>query len=513
MPTLKQLTQRHPSVDSFELGNLRALYAGGKEFKARVTTFLPQRPHEPPSFYTTRCKEAVYRNYVAPTIDYFNALLFSSRPRAELKTEEGAPVEIDEYYNHFREDADHAGSDVDAVFKAALTDAMVCRCSWIRLRHPVGKQKPDEAESKSRADFERSGIGDAWISQLSADDVLDWEVDSDGNLTWALQYSRKASRDSLTDDRRVIVERWEHLLPDRVDVYETKYRDGERPSADDSIPLVSSSPHRFGAVPLVPLDLPIGLWVLSRLETPQLAHFRLTNAQQWGLFATCYAQPLFKLKDNDHPPTMGAGYGIVIGAEEDMEWVAPPSTPYEALGNAISEHKDEIFRIAQNMALGVENNAAAIGRTAESKAADAQATRVVLLAYSRIVKEAIERVYDLISRLRGDDYEWSIEGLDDFAATDIGALVDVLEKVEKAGGIPSPTFNVAMKSRVAESLLPDMDQATKAKVAEEITAGIAKAETDAEDDRQAELKRKAQPPPVFGNKDGAIPNPNPNPDE
>jgi len=495
MPTLEQLQQRHPSLDCVEIAQLRAMYEGGKAFRKQLTSFLPRRPHEPMTFYKTRLKESVYRNYVAPTIDYFNALLFSSRPKVAVTTLKGAPAEVDEYYGRFREDSDKTGRDVDAVFKAALTDAMVTRCSWIRLHQP---STPEEGEPATLADFERARLGDAWITMHTAEEVIDWEVDQDGNLAWALIYSTHTRREGLEDGRGAVTERWEHLLPDRVDTYEITYKKGEQPKADASVPHIGSAPHRFGAVPLVSIDLPIGLWVSNRLESPQLGHFRLTNAQQWGLFATCYAQPLFKLKDMTNTPTMGAGYGIYLGAEESMEWIAPPSTPYESLGDAIREHKDEIFRIVQNMALGVDNNAAAVGRSAESKAADAQATRVVMLAYSRIVKEAIERVYVMISRSRGEELAWSIEGLDDFAAADVGSLVDVLARVETdAGGIPSETFQAEVRIRIAEAML-DMDQALKTKVESEIRTGV-KAAADA----KAKAAEVAAKPINPGAQDGA----------
>ncbi len=165
---------------------------------------------------------------------------------------------------------------------------------------------------------------------------------------------------------------------------------------------------------------------------------------------------------------VGPTRGHILGIEEKASWMAPPSAHFDALDANIAAQKDEIFRLAHQMALGVENNAAAIGRTAESKSQDAQSTRVILLAYARVVKEAIERAYDLIEDLRGEDFEWAIEGLDDFASADLMGLVNVLEQLQGFGSIPSRTFRVEMNKRLASGLLPDLDQATKSTIENEI---------------------------------------------
>lgn len=483
MPTIKELNQRHDSVDVAKLEELQAIYDGGDAFDAKLATFLPQREAETAKRYSLRKKEAVYRNYVGPIIDYFASLLFSSRPVAEAKRKGGTEPQADpgEYYSKFREDCNLTGADVDAVMKTMLTDAMVGRCSWLVVNQPWdGKPLPD-----NMVDHEKRKLGDCWLEKLDATQVLDWETGDDG-FEMVIVKKRSAKRTSVAGSRDQITETWRVFSRTTIEVYEISYKRTSPPPVDTAVPLKTTIPHGFGRVPVVPLDLPVGLWVANRLKAPQLGHFRLSSAHTWGLSTTCYAMPVFTLKQDDkgnfRAPKMGAGYGVYIGTGDTVTWLAPPSDHYVALASEISSHKDEIYRIAQQMALGVENNAAAVGRSGDSKAEDAKSTKVVLLAFSRIVKETLEVIYDLISHVRGDKYEWSIGGLDDFAAADIEGLVDVLDKVELAGGIPSKTFKVAIKQRLAESLLPDMDQAMKQTIRKEIEDGVAQTEVD---DQQA----------------------------
>lgn len=475
MPTLEILRQRHPSWDQAEQDALFALYRGGKTFRAQLNNFLPQRPAEPPERHEARKREAIYRNYVGPVISFFASLLFASAPRAVAKDEKKEPVlEPGDFYNEFRDDCDGNGCDLDAFFKTRLIDAMVSGRSWYRVELPEDNGAPPE----NLHQFNERKLGDAWLTALDADQVLDWKMDKRGRFQWVLIHTVTCDREDIESTRNTITETWERIDASTVTTYRISYEKGKAPSPKQEIPRIGEPvPHRFGRVPVMMLALPPELWVASQLETPQLGHFRLTNAQTWGMTQTCYAMPVFNLAPQDEKkkrlPVMGTGHAITLGLEEQMEWKAPPDGPYAALSTEIQAHKDEIFRVAHQMALGVENNAAAVGRSAESKASDAEATRVVLEAYAKIVKACIESTYDLISQQRDDKYDWSIEGLDDFAAQDLGGLTTVLAQVEAAGGIPSPTFRKLMAQRLAESLLPDIDQETKLKIEQEIEDGIA----------------------------------------
>lgn len=482
MPTRKELNQRSPACDVERNAKLRALYEGGEAFRAHLLQFLPQRPHEPAEQYSLRQKEAVYRNYVGPIQDFFSAMLFTSTPQASAK-EPGAKeplVQLPDYYAEFHEDCDKTGTNLVDSVKAQLIEAMTVGKSWFWLQHPSVAVEPT-----NKADFEKLGIGDSWLTALKDDDVLDWETDDDGNLAWGIVHECTSKRMALSGGRQTITETWYYLTPDRVEVYRQIYEKNKAPKEDEEVPLVAAYPHRYGAVPLICFELPRGLWVSNRLESPQLAHFRLSNMQLWGMSRTCYAMPVFKRdSEESSEPTMGAGYGVYLGIKESLEWAAPPVDCYDALGDEIKSHKDEIYRIGNTMALGVENNAAAVGRSADSKAEDARATSVVMLAFGRVVKETLERIYDLVSSARGDKFEWAIDGLDDFAADDLPGLVGMFEQVESAGGIPSKTFNVELKRRLAESFLPDLPQDKKLKIREELEQGV--------EDQSAEAKRQRE---------------------
>lgn len=473
MPTIVQLNQRHPSWNGERYDRLCSLYEGGDRFQRCLPNLLLQREFEDSKRYAIRQKEAVYRNYLGPIIDYFAALLFASKIVATAKRDDTVAPDPGDYYATFRDDCDRGGTDIEAFFKHTTTQAMIGGQSWVRLNAP---STPTDQAPKTKAEHDRQGLGDVWLSHVDCCEVFDWEPDEFGNLAWALVHRSTMRRAGISGDRNTVTHTWEYLTVDAVEKYEITYRIDQPPAPETEVPRVSATPHPFRRVPLVCLELPVGLWIANRIESPQLAHFRLTNAQTWGMATSCYAMAVFHVEKDDEGnprmPVMGAGRGIMLGIEEKMGWAAPPGAPFDELRQEIGSHKDEIFRIAHQMALGVENNAAAVGRSAMSKASDAEATRTVLIAYSRLVKRVVEIIYDMISAARGDDFQWNTAGLDDFAAKDLDGLVDVLVKVGGVGGIPSPTFNKELKTRIADSFLPDLDQAVKQKIKDEIHEGV-----------------------------------------
>jgi hypothetical protein len=471
VPTYQQLNQRHPSCNPARERVLAALYEGGEKLEALHCELLPQRPRERSQRYETRLKEAEYRNYLGPIIDYFKSMLFVSRPVLKAKSEgDDEASDPGGYWNQLREDCDGGGTDLDALFGQMLTDAMIQRTAWVRLHIPGdGGDAPTDL-----AAYEARKLGDAWLERLEPGCLLDWEADEAGRLRWAITHETERRRIGIADMRKHVVETWEYLTPESVETYRLEYDVDKPPQPEQEVPRVANDPNRFGAVPLVCLDLPIGLWVANRLKSPQLAMLRKVSALAWSLSATAFAMPVAKVNDPEQfmSQVTGSGYEIVIRRDEEWGWEAPPTGHFEALDREIKTTKDELFRIAHQMALGVENNAAAIGRTADSKASDNEITRVVLVSFSRLVKEAIERALDLISRARGEKLTWSVEGLDDFASFDIGAFLTQLGLVEAAGGIPSNIFKAQSKIRVAESMLKDVDESTKALMRQQITEGV-----------------------------------------
>jgi hypothetical protein len=123
------------------------------------------------------------------------------------------------------------------------------------------------------------------------------------------------------------------------------------------------------------------------------------------------------------------------------------------------------------MARGVDNNAAAVGRSGDSKQSDDQQTEIVLSGFGAHVREACERTFDMLSDGRGEDIDWSIGGMSTFHVTDMTTFVT--NAVAAQGiNIPSPTYHREIAKRTAQGQLPDADEAVKQAISDEIDKNL-----------------------------------------
>ncbi len=478
MATIEELNQKHDSYNATEAGDLWSLYVGGEEFEKRYWKFLPKYHREPSSTYEGRKKHAEYRNYLGSVIKYFSDALFTSKPSAEALSGGKPVVELDDYWAELKEDCTGSGLDLDGFFKQRMIEAMVKGKSWVAVCQPndgLGK-------AKSLLEHESRKLGDCYLRELEYDSVYDWELDDKNNLEWVICHDIKVVRKSISTKRDWVIETWTEYTKDNINTYRIEYQQSRPPDPKTIVPLVSPDEHSFGVVPVVCIELPAGYHTAAYLKSPQLSNFRNVSNQNWSLASTCYAQPIVKVNDPEEYANMMLmpGHGVIIKPDEDFGWDAPPAAHFRALDAQIVASKDEIYRLSFQMANGVENNVAAVGRTAESKIADAQSTRIALTSYGRIVKEAIERVYDIISSVRGDKYKWNIAGLDDFAGIDTAALLAMGLSLKELGGIHSTTWNIKFEQKLAEALMPDNDELTKAKTKQEIADYLETAPTEVE---------------------------------
>lgn len=469
---LANLKATHASYDADTWLRYEALYRGGKDFRANVAKFLSPNPTEPPDVYIQRLGEAAYRSYVGPIVDYFASQLMAAPLTIRASDREsGETVEaFDQFYSDFKEDVDGRGKDLIDLARDAFRTALIKGKCWLIAALPSnGGRAP-----RTRAEWEASSLGAVRATKLEPEHVLDWEHGEDGSLLWALTYEESRPRSSLTDSRARIRGTWRFYDAETVETFQLSWdpsRDNLTP--DTEVPSIGREPHGFARVPLVCIEPPRGLWLMNRVAEAQVEHFRLSAGLGWAIRRTCYAMPVFKLTGgaNTGGPQMGAGYFLTIGAQDDVVWAAPPSQPFEVIAKEAKAQKDEIYRVAQQMAQGVENNAAAIGRSAQSKSADTASTEICLVAYGAIVREAIEKLYNLVAQGRGDTVKFRIGGLDRFNLSDPSIAVENAGKAE-ALAVPSVTFRKELLMSTAEALMPSLSQDKKDAIRREIEEGV-----------------------------------------
>lgn len=415
-----------------------------------IRSFLPKNDMDTERTYSQRCTTAKYRSYVGTIVNDYAARLFDASI-AVRTSRDGVEVDkVDQFYADFKEDCDVRGTDLSAFMKDRFAQSLVKQCAYWIAEFP--RDDAEEAPA-TRDQWLARGLDRVRITPIDAEKVLDWETDDDGNYAW-VKIHDKCMRRETPSSPVVCVETWRIFYASNVEVYQLAYDPKKPPKPDAVVPMIDAYSHEFTRVPVCCLRMPDGMWLLDRAADAQVEHFLLSSALSWSLKKTAYPVPVFNLRDADTVPKMTAGGGITLGPEEKFSWSEAPCTSADVLREEIKSQKDEIFRVSQQMAMSIENSAASLGRSGESKQQDKAATEVCLRGYATHVREAIEATYELVSDARGDvDITFSVEGMSEFSITDTTTLVENTDKV-MALGIQSPTLQRVLALRVAESMLP-----------------------------------------------------------
>ena len=389
---LKQLRRTHPDYDAETLRLYDDLCAGGQQFRKRVGEYLVQNDQEPAAAYKRRCKTAHYVNYIASIVNYFASALFTCPP---VFTSD--PADPDPWYATFKQNCDGRGTSLDVFLRGRFVEALVQRQSYWRIVAP----DPGETVFANRAEWRMAGMDRVTLQAVPTTSIVHWLRADDGSFVWVMEYACRTDLLDPTDDVATVTETWTVWYADgTARRWELESKVGDTIPADKDVPEIDPPHNPLPVCPVVELALPAELWLLNHLADGQLEHFRQRNALAWSIRRTCYAMPWFYLKDARKPPKMGAGYYGILGLDEKIDWPAPPGAPFAAHAEYVAALKDEIHRVAQQLALGVDNNAAAVGRSGESKKADQAGTEVVLKAYGRITREPTERTMDLVAEAR-----------------------------------------------------------------------------------------------------------------
>ncbi len=487
---LKTLRQTHPSYDSDRWDELESLVSGGTKFHQKIRKFLPQNAVEPNGIYHQRVLQAHYQSYVGAIINLYVAWLFSADFEVHAHTSEGAQAFTpDPFYGVFQEDIGDETTFSAFTRERFRTCLTTHEAFWlVQLPSNNGVEPTDARE------YENRGLGRATLRAVDNRSVLDWECGEDGRYEWVSVHSCELTRPSWAEARDTVVETWRIYDPENVTTFEIKYPKNKKPSDNDEISPKEIASHGFKRVPLIKMHVPHSLCIGEQTRDAQIEHFRLDNALSWLIRRTCYAQPVFHLEEGESKiPTMGAGYAIVLGAEDKFGWTTPSATPFDVLQKNVDAKRDEIYRVTSQMAQSVDNNAETVGRSADSKEIDAAATRIMLQTYASYVAKAIEETYETISEARGDtDYEWSVEGFSGYDTATVASLIGSAQAA-RALGIPSQTFHKALCKKVANAMFAGEDQRVKETIAAEIDKATFDTEAIAADldlqKAQAELLR------------------------
>lgn len=454
------LNRTHPRYSRERIDRHHDLFVGGDDLRAHVDRYLPRGGAEPLALYQERCKLAQYINYLARSFRWFSAALFTSP-----LTFASEPETADAFWTEFKEDCDGFGTDLDVFLSAAFLDALVHRFAWWRVEFLT-----EPLPGSTIADADAVGARRAVLRRVPIANVINWREDDNGRLVWLLERDVRAELLDLEDETPTTTETWTQWFADgSARRWQVSWKK-ERPKPDADVPQVAPPVNRLARLPFACIELPEALHLGALAAEPQIAHFRNEAALTWALNRACHVMPWFFLKNARKPPTMGTGYFGILGVDERIEYPNVPTAPFAVLSERGQSIVTELHRILEQMALSVDNNAAAaVGRSGESKSADAAATQIVLPAFGRFVRAPVEVTYDMIAEGRGESLDWTVGGMDRYAPEVTGSFIDAAVGAESLT-VPSVTHRREVLKQVSRALLPGIDEKVRAAIDKEIEA-------------------------------------------
>lgn len=543
MPTYAQLRRTHAEYDAALFAELEDLYEGGYQILSRASKYLPQLAGEPTPQYRDRCRAASFMPYMGQIVDQLTAWLFAdgltvqAASDAEDSTTPGEVPDPD-FYSLFASDADLSGIGFSDVVRAIVPEALIKRRTLIGADFPA-VDDATRAGITTEADENDTGATRAYLYEVPLESAINWDRNADGTFRWLVINRVSQPQAGPLDSNETIVEEWKvwTMTADGTahwDLYRLAYTEKTKPKPTTPVPLVDGGDTTFGAIPILEMELPKGLWVGNKIGPMVREHFQrratLVAAENKSLFEVPVIQLGSEIGEaqgalpsaTQQNPNRGqdpvgqfqARGFMPIGAGDKFEFVGPSGKAYEIVDKQLEGLKDEIFRVVHLMAASVSNNkSAALGRSGLAKQQDKHDTAIVLSAIASYVRRFAVRIYTLVSEARGEDVAWRTHGMDDFGEVDRQQLLAEAVQVDMVS-IPSQTFKAGYKTRLAMQLDPDMSPETQAIVRDEIVEGVAH-ETDMRQmAAEAALSPEPEPdaddanadgPPARGGSGGAAP--------
>ncbi|MGA2711980.1 MAG: hypothetical protein ABSG41_02655 [Bryobacteraceae bacterium] len=457
--TNTHIEQEHPDYTnkSRMWRRYRDLYAGGEQFRHNAAEYLLRRQKEPLEVYQERLARVFYENYLGSIVDWYTATLVRREPVLEFT---GANEPAKEFYARFVQNCDLRGTTLTQFFKQQMTEALVCGKSYVVVDFPR-----TDSPALTRADEDESGRSRAYLVAYSADELINWSYDQQGDLEWVVIRTSLLKQDDVKTFGWKRETRWIYYDREKFEIYARRGVDQKE------IELTDQGRHGFagiGRVPVFELRVSEGLWLTNKIALLQLEHFNKSNALGWALTMGLFAMPVI-YSEREFTQITGESYYLQLGPEDKFGWTEPTGNVFTIAADNLARLKDEIYRVAYLMQQAGDGSGSI--QSGLSQQWDFSVTQEILRAYGDTVKDSIRNILSAIVAARQDDLAIDAVGLDEFDITDFSTEANDAKSLLSLG-IKSPTLIKQVQKRVALKYLCDARQEIKNRIVEEIDAEV-----------------------------------------
>jgi hypothetical protein len=433
----------------------RDLYAGGEQIRENAFEYLVRRHKEPNDIYAERLSRVFYENYIGSIIDWYAATLM--RREAALLLD-GGDEAAKGFYNVFAEDCDLKGTSLAEFFRQQIVQTLVQGRSYIVVDFP---RSP--VSVSNRAEEDAVGRSRAYLVDYSPEELINWSYDDRGGLEWAVIRTSSLRKSKVTESEWARETRWIYYDRQNYQVYQQL--------KNKEIRLVDEGLHGLAGqnrVPIFPLRVTEGLWLMNKAALLQLEHFNKSNALSWALTMGLFASPVI-YSDREWNQIVGESYFIQLAPGDRFGWAEPEGKVYQIAADNLVQLKDEIYRVCYLITHAAGSESSSQHQSGASKQRDFSITQEVLRAYGDAVKETMKQVLRAIAVARQDNISIDVSGLDEFDIADFSNELDDARKLLSLG-IESETLKKQVFKKLAFKFLADVRQEIKTQIAREIEA-------------------------------------------
>jgi hypothetical protein len=463
---VEDLDQQHPEyrANRQTWDDIELLFRGGHAIKEQAERFLIKRPKELGDVYKSRVERFAYQNIIGPALGWYQQATFETDPNI---------TGTGEYLPAFLGNCDRSGTDYVDFWRNKVYPALLkFGCAWVLSDLPVAGEYSNISEQK------RAGALDAFVSFFEPSEVINWDVDDDGVLNWALAHCVVERRSFGA--KPVTIDRWYYF--DRTDFaeYEAERKGDQKGTiakrvADGKHPLAEQQ-----RVPLRRLCVPDGLWIGDRVYLHALAHLNMQNAHYWGLSMSCLPQ-LYIKGDYEDSPTQSETSYYHLSENGEIGYAEPSGVAYTTMSAEIQAAREEIYRQMWLQAQGRSSSASASSQSGYSKEMDMAPSTDILNGYGKILRLGMADVLTDIADIRGEEHP-EVTGLE-FDDDDLQAELSLVQTAENLQ-IPSETLRKENFKGAARKMLRGRDPATIKTVESEIDTAPTREELAAQEEKK-----------------------------
>jgi len=431
----------------------RGLYSGGEQLRLNAQQYLVARQREPGDVYAERLNRVFYENYIGSIVDWYAATLFRDEPVLMF---EGRNEAAKNFFAELVEDVDRKGTGLADFWRRQFIESLIGGVSYVLVDFPRTPRR-----AGSRAEEDATGASRAYLVDYTAEDVINWSLDERGNYDWVVIRTKMLRKDRVEDDEWRTEVRWAYYDKQNFRIYQRNEGEGEAALIDEGRHGLA----KLGRVPLFPLRIPEGLWLLNRAGLLQLEHFNKSNALGWALTMGLFAMPVV-YSDREWSQMVGESYYIQLAPGDKFGWTEPEGKVYQIAADNLRSLQEEIYRVCYLAQAGGSLDRGSV-QSGLSKQLDFSITQEVLRAYGDAVKEQIRRVLKGIEAAREDGIEISVSGVDEFDISDFSTELSDAQQL-LALGVDSPTLKKEIFKKLALKYLSDARQDVKDRIVMEI---------------------------------------------